>query len=47
MYTSSRKRKTRHIKLRTVGGSAKLQFGSKTVTITVNIPRQHLIKRLK
>jgi hypothetical protein len=47
MSILGRKRKTRHIKLRTVGGNAKLQFGSKTVTITVSIPRQHLIKRLQ
>jgi len=47
MSVSGRKRKTRHIKLNAVGGTAKLQFGSKTVTVTVTIPRQHLIKRLK
>ena len=47
MENTRRKRKTKHIKLHSVGGNAKLQFGSKTITITVTIPRQHLIKRLK
>jgi hypothetical protein len=47
MSTLHRKRKKRHIKLPTVGGNAKLQFGPKIVTVTVTIPRQHLIKRLQ
>jgi hypothetical protein len=47
MSTSTRKRKTKHIKLHTIGGNTTVQFGPKTVTITVTIPRQHLNKRLQ
>jgi hypothetical protein len=47
MSTLIRKRKTKHIKLHTMGGNTTVQFGPKTVRITVTIPRQHLIKRLK
>jgi hypothetical protein len=47
MKNARRKRKTPHIKLHTVGGKTTVQFGSKTVTVTVTIPRKHLTRRLK
>lgn len=43
---STRKKKKKHIKLHTVGGNVKLQFGPRIVKIVVTIPRQHLAKRL-
>ena len=43
---STRKRKTKHLKLTTVGGHATVQFGTKKVTVTVTIPRQRLSDRL-
>jgi hypothetical protein len=42
-----RKRKTKHIKLLAVGGNATLQIGTKTITVKVTIPRNHLNNRLK
>ncbi|MGB9406628.1 MAG: hypothetical protein WCA89_03780 [Terracidiphilus sp.] len=47
MAIAVRKRKIRHIKLHAMGGNATVQFGPKTVTVTVTIPRQHLGNRLK
>jgi hypothetical protein len=41
-----RKKKKRHIKLQTVGGTSRVHLGSKTIQIVVTIPREHLAKRL-
>jgi len=44
---TNRKRKKKHLKLMTIGGNAKVQFGSKNVVVTVTIPKDRLQLRIK
>jgi hypothetical protein len=42
----TRKRKTKHLKLSTIGGHTTVHLGNEWVTITISIPRKRLTERL-
>lgn len=42
----SRKRKSKHLKLQTIGGHTSVQLLHEWVVITVRVPRRRLTKRL-
>lgn len=43
---ANRKRKKKHLKLSSIGGSATVHLGTKRITVAVTIPRQRLRDRL-
>jgi len=44
--TQPRKRKTKHLKVSTIGSHASVHLGNEWVTITIRIPRKRLTQRL-
>jgi hypothetical protein len=46
MVKRKRKRKTKHLKLSSIGGHATVHLGTKRLTVTVTVPLKRLRDRL-